>query len=90
MELIQIAWLGKHPLTLNTQFGLPSPFTWSECMGGENLWGLAETKSDQLYMIMPCIQALFERKEGNKSDSKVSETGGWEIEVRFKNNRLRN
>ena len=90
MELIQIAWLGKHPLALNTQFGLPSPFTWSECMGGEILWGLAETKSDQLGMIMPRIQALFERKEGNKHDSKVSDSGGWEIEVRFKNNRLRN
>jgi hypothetical protein len=85
MELIQIAWLGKHPLTLNTQFGLPSPFTWSECIGGEILWGLAETKSDQ-----PCMQALFEREEGNKHDSKVSETGGWEIALRFRNNRLRN
>ena len=84
MELIQIAWLRKHQLTLNTQFGLPSPFTRSECVGGEILWGLAEMKSDQLSMIMPRIQALFEWKEGNKHDSKVSETGGWEIEVRFR------
>jgi len=90
MELIQIAWLGKHPLNLNTQFGLPSPFSWSEFMVGGILWGLAETKSDQLGMIIPCIQALFERKEGNKHNSKVSETGGWEIALRFKNNRLRN
>jgi hypothetical protein len=55
MEQIQIAWLGKHPLTLKTQFGLPSPFTWSEGVGGEILWGLAETKSDQLGKIMPRI-----------------------------------
>jgi hypothetical protein len=55
-------------------------------MGGEILWGLAETKSDQLGMIMSRIRALFEWKEGNKHDRKVSETGGWEIEVRFKNN----
>jgi hypothetical protein len=59
-------------------------------VGGEILLGLAETKSDQLGMIMSRIQALFERKEGNKHASKVSETGGWEIEMAFKNNRLRN
>ena len=59
-------------------------------MGEEILWGLAETKSDGLGMIMPRIQALFEQMEGNKHDSKVSETGGWEIEARFQNNRLRN
>jgi len=59
-------------------------------MGREILWGLAETKSDQLGMIMPCIQAVFEWKEGNKRDSKVPEIGGWEIALRFKNNRLRN
>jgi hypothetical protein len=84
MEIIQIAWLGGHPLTLNTQFGLASPFTWSECVAGDILWGLAETKSDQLGKIMPRIKAVFELKEGNKHECELSETGGREIEVGLK------
>jgi hypothetical protein len=53
--------------------------------GGNILWGLAETKSDQLDKIIPRTKAVFELKEGNKHESEVSETGGREIEVWFKN-----